>query len=154
MGMGVVLYMGNWENTTKEIYFIHMFFHECFVFHHMPSCILIYMLILMLWHSQVIFESKGDELSSSAECRIRISCILIHMYVYNICPRCHWTIERINSVSLLHCQMLSGYHKIRVVITDIWKGYCISPHPFLQNHNLVHTSNLLGFIGWIEFEVE
>ena len=25
----------------------------------------------MLWHRQVIFESKGDELSSSAECRIR-----------------------------------------------------------------------------------
>ena len=25
----------------------------------------------MLWHRQVIFESKGDKLSSSAECRIR-----------------------------------------------------------------------------------
>ena len=27
--------------------------------------------ILMLWHRQAIFESKGDKLSSSAECRIR-----------------------------------------------------------------------------------
>ena len=29
------------------------------------------LLISMLWHRQAIFESKGDELSSSAECRIR-----------------------------------------------------------------------------------
>ena len=27
--------------------------------------------ILMLWHRQAVFESKGDKLSSSAECRIR-----------------------------------------------------------------------------------
>ena len=27
--------------------------------------------ISMLWRRQVIFESKGDKLSSSAECRIR-----------------------------------------------------------------------------------
>ena len=32
-----------------------------------------YLLLLnsMLWHRQAIFESKGDKLSSSAECRIR-----------------------------------------------------------------------------------
>ena len=30
------------------------------------------LLISMLWHGQAIFESKGDMLSSSAECRIRI----------------------------------------------------------------------------------
>ena len=29
------------------------------------------LLIPMLWHRQAIFESKGDKLSSSAECRIR-----------------------------------------------------------------------------------
>ena len=29
------------------------------------------LLISMLWHRQTIFESKGDKLSSSAECRIR-----------------------------------------------------------------------------------
>ena len=29
------------------------------------------LLISMLWHGQTIFESKGDKLSSSAECRIR-----------------------------------------------------------------------------------
>ena len=32
-------------------------------------CLLL--LILMLWHRQAIFESKGDNLSSSAECRTR-----------------------------------------------------------------------------------
>ena len=32
-------------------------------------CLLL--LILMLWHRQVLFESKGDKLSSSGECRIR-----------------------------------------------------------------------------------
>ena len=33
------------------------------------TCFLL--LISMLWHGQAIFESKGDKLSSSAECRIR-----------------------------------------------------------------------------------
>ena len=37
------------------------------------SFVLLYLLLLMsmLWHRQTIFESKGDTLSSSAECRIR-----------------------------------------------------------------------------------
>ena len=34
-------------------------------------CITFLLLISMLWHRQAIFESKGDKLSSSAECRIR-----------------------------------------------------------------------------------
>ena len=33
------------------------------------TCLLL--LISMLWHRQAIFESKGDKLSSSAECRVR-----------------------------------------------------------------------------------
>ena len=33
-------------------------------------CVLL--LISMLWHKQVIFESKGNKLSSSAKCRIKI----------------------------------------------------------------------------------
>ena len=36
---------------------------------HVYTCLLL--LIVMLWHRQAIFESKGDKLSSSAECRIR-----------------------------------------------------------------------------------
>ena len=38
-----------------------------------------FLLILMLWHRQAIFDSKGDELFSSAECRIRsweVACTL------------------------------------------------------------------------------
>ena len=37
------------------------------------SFVLLYLLLLisMLWHRQTIFESKGDTLFSSAECRIR-----------------------------------------------------------------------------------
>ena len=31
----------------------------------------LFLLISMLWHRQTIFKSKGDKLSSSAECRIR-----------------------------------------------------------------------------------
>ena len=40
--------------------FIHAHIHTCFL-----------LLILMLWHRQTIFESKGDKLSSSAKCRVR-----------------------------------------------------------------------------------
>ena len=50
--------------------------------HSRPHCWLVFapgsgdirllLLISMLWHSQVIFESKGDNLSFSAEYRIRI----------------------------------------------------------------------------------
>ena len=36
------------------------------------TCLLF--IILMLWSWQAIFESKGDKLSSSAECRIRTQC--------------------------------------------------------------------------------
>ena len=41
--------------------------------HTYVSTVRTYMLLLisMLWHRQAIFESKGDKLSSSAECRIR-----------------------------------------------------------------------------------
>ena len=56
-----------------------------------------YLLISMLWHRQAIFESKGDQLSSSAECRIRTqglrhlfasrlntrkTCTYMHVYSY------------------------------------------------------------------------
>ena len=42
----------------------------CSGFHLTPCALLL--LMLMLWHRQAIFESKGDKVSSSAECRIRI----------------------------------------------------------------------------------
>ena len=39
--------------------------------HNTIPCTYLLLLISMLWHRQAIFESKGDKLSSSAECRIR-----------------------------------------------------------------------------------
>ena len=44
------------------------------------------LLILMLWHRQAIFESKGDKLSSSAESRIRtpkIACLCQSIKINN-----------------------------------------------------------------------
>ena len=56
------------------------------------TCLLL--LISMLWHRQAIFESKGDKLSSSAECRIRIQG-LRHLFAsrLNACWQTDWAIE-------------------------------------------------------------
>ena len=56
------------------------------------TCLLL--LILMLWHRQAIFESKGDKLSSSAECRIRTQG-LRHLFAsrLNACWQTDWAIE-------------------------------------------------------------
>ena len=58
----------------------------------MHTCLLL--LISMLWHRQAIFESKGDELSSSAECRIRTQG-LRHLFAsrLNACWQTDWAIE-------------------------------------------------------------
>ena len=42
----------------------------------------------MLWHRQAIFESKGDKLSSSAECRIRTHQGLRHQIASRL--NAHW----------------------------------------------------------------
>ena len=56
------------------------------------ACLLL--LISMLWHRQAIFESKGDESSSSAECRIRTQG-LRHPFAIrlNACWQTDWAIE-------------------------------------------------------------
>ena len=48
----------------------------------------------MLWHRQAIFESKGDKLFSSAECRIRTQG-LRHLFAsrLNACWQTDWAIE-------------------------------------------------------------
>ena len=53
------------------------------------------LLISMLWHRQAIFESKGDKLSSSAECRIRIHQGLRHQIACRLNARWQtgWAIE-------------------------------------------------------------
>ena len=52
------------------------------------------LLISMLWHRQAMFESKGDKLSSSAECRIRTQG-LRHLFAsrLNACWQTDWAIE-------------------------------------------------------------
>ena len=49
------------------------------------TCLLL--LMSMLWHRQAIFESKGDKLSSSAECRIRTQG-LRHLFASRL--NAHW----------------------------------------------------------------
>ena len=63
--------------------YIHTYIHTCFL-----------LLILMLWHRQAIFESKGDKLSSSAECRIRTQG-LGHLFASRLNARWQtdWAIE-------------------------------------------------------------
>ena len=62
------------------------------------------LLISMLWHRQEIFESKGDKLSSSAECRIRTQGVR-HLFVsrLNACWQTDWAIkdeaEKLNSTA-------------------------------------------------------
>ena len=53
------------------------------------------LLISMLWHRQAIFESKGDKLSSSAECRIRAHQGLRHQIASRLNAHWHtdWAIE-------------------------------------------------------------
>ena len=57
------------------------------------TCLLL--LISMLWHRQAIFESKGDKLSSSAECRIRTHQGLRHQIASRLNARWQtdWAIE-------------------------------------------------------------
>ena len=59
-------------SRNHAVFLLYTYMHAC-----MHACIHTYihtyllLLISMLWHREAIFESKGDKLSSSAECRIR-----------------------------------------------------------------------------------
>ena len=57
--------------------YIHTYIHTCLL-----------LLISMLWHRQAIFESKGDKLSSSTECRIRTHQGLRHQITSRL--NAHW----------------------------------------------------------------
>ena len=67
----------------RQAIYIHTYIHTCLL-----------LLISMLWYRQVIFESKGDKLSSSAECRIRAQG-LRHLFAsrLNACWQTDWAIE-------------------------------------------------------------
>ena len=62
---------------------------------HLALAIYMFVVVnLMLWHRQAIFESKGDMLSSSAECRIRTQG-LRHLFASRLNARWQtdWAIE-------------------------------------------------------------
>ena len=61
-------------------------FLEMHIYIYIYACLLL--LISVLWHRQALFESKGDKLSSSAECRIRTHQGLRHQ-IANIL-NAHW----------------------------------------------------------------
>ena len=69
--------------------YIHTYMHACmhaYIHTYTHTCLLL--LISMLWHRQAIFESKGDKLSSSAECRIRTHQDLRHQIASRL--NAHW----------------------------------------------------------------
>ena len=88
------------------------------------SCLLL--LISMLWHRQAIFESKGDKLSSSAECRIRTQG-LRHLFAsrLNACWQTDWAIE------------------------DQAKTWTRLPVPMISKHSAHSTSLPVGFRTWL-----
>ena len=80
----------------------------------------------MLWHRQAIIESKGDKLSSSAECRIRTQG-LRHLFAsrLNACWQTDWAIE------------------------DQAKTWTRQPVPMISKHSAHSTSLPVGFPTWL-----
>ena len=62
--------------VTCSIQYLHTYIHTCLL-----------LLISIVWHRQAIFESKGDKLSSAAECRIRTQG-LRHLFASRL--NAHW----------------------------------------------------------------
>ena len=89
------------------------------------TCLLL--LISMLWHRQAIFESKGDKLSSSAECRIRTQG-LRHLFAskLNACWQTDWAIE-----------------------DQAKKTWTRQPVPMISKHSAHSTSLPVGFRTWL-----
>ena len=59
----------NWQEKESAMYiYIYLYTH---IHTNTHIYIYIYIVVVNLWHRQATFESKGDQLSSSAECRIR-----------------------------------------------------------------------------------
>ena len=88
----------------------------------------------MLWHRQAIFESKGDKLSSSAECRIRTQGVR-HLIVsrLNACWQIDWAIQ--DQSKKTHCKLVfapgSGGIHIRC--------WCMHTCMHIYMHTCIHT---------------
>ena len=93
----------------------------------------------MLWHRQAIFESKGDKLSSSVECRTRTQG-LRHLFVSKLsaCWQTDWAIEdqtkNLNSTARPCDQQAFS----PLDLTASWLLHILLKIPFLhliQSHN-------------------
>ena len=95
---------------------IHTYIHTCLL-----------LLISMLWHRQAIFKSKGDKLSSSAECRIRTHQGLRHQIASRLNARWQtdWAIE------------------------DQTKTWTRQPVPMISEHSAHSTPQPLGIRTWL-----
>ena len=89
------------------------------------TCLLL--LISMLWHRQAIFESKGDKLSSSAECRI-------------------WTWKSQDTYSPADWMPT---HKLTELLRIKLKTWTQQPVPMMSEHSAPFTSLPFGFRTWL-----
>ena len=91
----------------------------------MIDCLLL--LISMLWHRQAIFESTGDKLSSSAECKIRTHQGLRHQIASRLNARWQtdWAIE------------------------DQAKTWTRQPVPMISKHSAHSTPQPFGICTWL-----
>ena len=77
-----------WWLGPCQLFHIYIYIYKHTYIH---TCLL---LISILWYRQAIFESKGDKLSSSAECRVRTQG-LRHLFASsrNACWQTDWAVE-------------------------------------------------------------
>ena len=100
----------------------------------------------MLWHRQAIFESKGDKLSSSAECRIRTQG-LRHIFAsrLNACWQTDWAIE--DQAKKLELDSPLGFEPIRISDTKSPADWMPTDKP-TDLHTYIHAYLLLISMFW------
>ena len=106
------------------------------------------LLISMLWHRQAIFESKGDKLSSSAQCRIRTQG-LIHLFAsrLNACWQTDWGIEdqakNLNSTARPYDQQafspldLSASWLSHLALAIVWLLFVFLVRRYIVHYNVI-----------------
>ena len=116
------------------------------------TCLLL--LISMLWHRQAIFESKGDKLSSSAECRTRtwevtdtakqkttkrnVPTVFISLYMYCTFDLPHVSVQIQSHCIILvkkRCKVPIDIHLVNIML----KRWLIAIKPVYFLHELVIT---------------
>ena len=149
------IYSASWRSmcgcnihTHTRIYIhhtcIHTYIHTSCIHTYIHTCLLL--LISMLWHRQAIFESKGDKLSSFAECRIRTHQGLRHQIASRLNARWQtdWAIEDqaqyLNSTARPYDQQAFS----PLDPTAVWH----SRNAIISQWFFDHRQTLVGRIGW------